>query len=108
MSEYIAIRTRDEVQEVTPELVARLFCSMNDSQQADFFTWCAKINDEWQAEYEKRGRKGLFISGGQWYSIGRKLAERDTFDEGRAVMMDIAAPLYVHALSLLNKNQIYP
>ena len=59
MSENIEIRTKDEVQEGKPELVARLFCSMDDGQQAEFFSWCAAIEKEWQAEWKRVVRKAF-------------------------------------------------
>lgn len=94
MSENIEIRTKDEVQEGKPELVARLFCSMDDGQQAEFFSWCAAIEKEWQAEWKKSGEKGFFEPGSQWFGIGDKLAERGERDDGRSVVMAIAGPLY--------------
>lgn len=103
MSDDTLVIVKEIVTEPTPEMVARLFCAMDDGQQAEFFAACHKINEEWRAAWEAGGRRGMFIDGMQWYCIGRRLKERGMDDVATETLMDMAAPLFAHTLAYMRR-----
>ena len=81
-----------------PETLAKIFWGMDNDQQAQFFEALALAEDEDFKKWREIGSPGLKIYGSQWEQIGRTL-KRPEFWEGRRVLMEIAAPLYLHTLT---------
>lgn len=70
--------------ELSPEVLAAAFWSLNDTQQAQFFVELAKQDERYRREL-------------QWHFLGRRL-EEPGMDAARGELMSLAAPLYLHTL----------
>ncbi len=74
---------------MTPEVLARAWCDMNDQNQADFFIACAKIMGEWKA-HERLS---------QLYAVGNHLRDCGcSSDDARAVVDEIHAGMVAERL----------
>lgn len=87
---------------VTPTLLAQLFWQMRSTDQAEFFNALA---GEIKQTYEDPNNKWAGSCGpegeGQWWHLARDLLPQEMTDineKGRAILMAMAAPLYLNVL----------
>lgn len=84
--------------ELTPQLLAAAFWRLDDTQQAAFFVALVAEIDKTRADPATRwpGLLGEYGEG-QWYGLEKRLAEPQ-HKEARAMLMALAAPLFLHTL----------
>jgi hypothetical protein len=82
----------------SPKELAEAFCDLGSNEQAEFFAHCHTIHERWTKQWEEGGRKTFYCSGMQWYHIGATARDLGMYSPAAEVIMDIAAPLYVHTL----------
>lgn len=88
----MSIQATAQVQ-LTPAMMAEAFWSMEDSQQAEFFDELARVIKE----DHKTNSSAYALGELQWFYLADRMSG-DKFKEPRAMLMAMAAPLYLNTL----------
>lgn len=79
--------------QVTPAILAEAFWAMGSGQQVEFFDELARVI----REDHKTNTSAYGLGELQWFFVGDELLQKKN-DQARAVLMTMAAPLYLNTL----------